>query len=177
MGFLVAALATCKALPMSYNRDLQEATPNLWRSSVPKGWRPPLARASRRRRSSPTPPSERRRSTSKTAHQIVGALAAKGETPKIRDLEGAAERIAGFLPSERGFGEEELKSALDPRENVALRSRIGGPAPAETKRMIADRVERIEENGRVVGEMRGESRRGPRIAAGDEVSLPPVYLG
>ena len=32
IGSLVAALSICKALPMSYNRDLQEVTPHLWRS-------------------------------------------------------------------------------------------------------------------------------------------------
>ena len=31
IGSLVSALTICKALPMSYNRDLQELTPHLWR--------------------------------------------------------------------------------------------------------------------------------------------------
>jgi len=30
LGCLVSALAICKALPQSYNRDLQEVTPHLW---------------------------------------------------------------------------------------------------------------------------------------------------
>ncbi len=32
MGSLMAALTICKGLPLSYNRDLQEVTPHLWRS-------------------------------------------------------------------------------------------------------------------------------------------------
>jgi argininosuccinate lyase len=32
LGSLFAALSICKALPMSYNRDLQEVTPHLWRA-------------------------------------------------------------------------------------------------------------------------------------------------
>ncbi len=32
MGSLMAVLSICKGLPLSYNRDLQEATPHLWRS-------------------------------------------------------------------------------------------------------------------------------------------------
>ena len=32
MGSLMAALSICKGLPLSYNRDLQEVTPHLWRS-------------------------------------------------------------------------------------------------------------------------------------------------
>ena len=80
--------------------------------------------------------------------------AAEGGTPTIRDMDEAAERIAGFRPSEMGFGESDLKAALDPKENVAARSRTGGPAPAETKRMNADRLVKIEENEGLVGEMR-----------------------
>jgi argininosuccinate lyase len=173
-GSLVASLAICKALPMSYNRDLQEATPNLWRGiSLTRG----AVRIMAGSVESAKFRTERLEAASgvgfstateladslvritgmpfRTAHQIVGALAVKSETPTVRDLDDAAERIAGFLPSERGFGEVELKRALDPKENVALRSRTGGPAPAETRRMAADRKRRIEENERLVVEMRG----------------------
>jgi len=177
-GSLVAALAICKALPMSYNRDLQEATPNLWRGiSLTRGAVRIMAGAV----SSAKYKTDRLEAASgagfstateladslvrktgmpfRTAHQIVGALAVRGESPTIGDLDEAAERIAKFRPSERGFGEDELKAALDPKENVALRSRTGGPAPAETRRMAADRLRRIEENGRLVGEMRGRVDR------------------
>jgi len=178
MGSLVAALAIVKALPMSYNRDLQEATPNLWRGiATTRGAVRIMAGAV----SSAEFKTDRLDAAAglgfstateladslvrktkipfRTAHQIVGALAAKGGTPTIRDLDEAAERIAGFLPSERGFGEDELKAALDPKENVALRSTTGGPAPAETRRMAADRLRKIEENERLVGEMRGKVDR------------------
>ncbi len=172
-GALVAALAICKALPMSYNRDLQEATPNLWRGiSLTRG----AVRITAGAVSSARFRTDRLEAASgagfstateladslvrktkipfRTAHQIVGALAAKSERPTIRDLDEAAERIAKFRPSERGFGENELKAALDPKENVALRSKIGGPAPSETRRMAADRKRRIEENERLVAERR-----------------------
>ena len=172
-GSLIAALAICKALPMSYNRDLQEATPNLWRGiSTTRGAVRIMAGAI----SSADFRTDRLEASSgagfstateladslvrnakipfRTAHQIVGALAIKSDLPTVQDLDEAAERIAGFRPSERGFGEEELKAALDPKENVAARSRTGGPAPAETRRMVADRLERIEENGQLVAEMK-----------------------
>jgi argininosuccinate lyase len=173
-GSLVAALAIVKALPMSYNRDLQEATPNLWRGiSTTRGAvriltgavlsarfnKERLEAASGAGFSTATELADslvrKTKIPFRTAHQIVGALAAKGGTPAIEDLDEAAERIAKFRPSERGFGEEELAAALDPRRNVAVRSRIGGPAPEETKRMATDRRRRIEENGRLVEEMRG----------------------
>jgi argininosuccinate lyase len=173
-GSLVAALTINKALPMSYNRDLQEATPNLWRGisttraavrilagavSSAKFNKERLEAASGTGFSMATEIADslvrKTKIPFRTAHQIVGALAAKGETPTIEDLDGAAERIAGFRPSERGFGREELAAALDPRRNVAARSRTGGPAPAETGRMAVDRRRRIEENERLVEEMRG----------------------
>jgi len=177
-GSLVAALAICKALPMSYNRDLQEATPNLWRGisltrgavrimtgavSSAKFKTDRLEAASGAGFSTATELADslvrKTKIPFRTAHQIVGALAAKSERPTIQDLDEAAERIAKFRPSERGFGEIELKRALEPKENVALRSRIGGPAPAETRRMAADRKRRIEENERLVAEMKGKVDR------------------
>ena len=173
-GSLVAALAINKALPMSYNRDLQEATPNLWRGisttraavriltgavSSAKFRTERLEAASGTGFSTATEIADslvrKTKIPFRTAHQIVGALAAKGGTPTIEDLDGAAERIAKFRPSDRGFGREELAAALDPRRNVAARSRTGGPAPAETRRMAADRKRRIEENERLVEEMKG----------------------
>lgn len=172
-GSLIAAFTICKALPMSYNRDLQEATPNLWRGlsttrvavrimagsvGSAKFKTDRLEAASGAGFSTATELADslvrKTKIPFRTAHQIVGALAAEGGTPTIRDLDEAAERIAGLRPSERGFGEKELMAALDPRENVAARSGTGGPAPAETMRMAADRLERIKENERLVGEMR-----------------------
>ncbi|MDD1761664.1 MAG: hypothetical protein LUQ59_05475 [Methanothrix sp.] len=44
---------------------------------------------------------------------------------------------------------------MDPKSNVALRANAGGPAPAETKRMIEDRLSRM-----AVGEERLAERRG-----------------
>jgi len=178
IGSLVAALTICKALPMSYNRDLQEATPNLWRGisltrgavrimagciSSAKFKTDRLEAASGAGFSTATELADSLVRITKipfrTAHQIVGALAVRSESPTIRDLDEAAERIAAFRPSERGFGEEELKTALDPKKNVALRSRIGGPAPSETRRMAADRLKKIEENERLVGEIKGRVDR------------------
>ena len=40
-----------------------------------------------------------------------------------------------------------------------MRSRTGGPAPAETRRMAVDRKKRIEENERLIVEMRGRVDR------------------
>jgi argininosuccinate lyase len=79
----------------------------------------------------------------RTAHRIVGRIAASGKRPNMTDLDKIALEIAGFRPSERGFCEEMLDLALDPRSNVALRSNTGGPAPSVCKLMIKRRSEQI----------------------------------
>jgi argininosuccinate lyase len=71
------------------------------------------------------------------------------------ELDMLSLEIAGFRASERGFSEVDLQRALDPRSNVALRANTGGPAPAETGRMIEERLERI-----AAGEERLDERRG-----------------
>jgi argininosuccinate lyase len=48
-------------------------------------------------------------------------------------LDGAAEEVIG---RPLGLDERLVKSALDPFENVRIRSVVGGPAPDEVRRMI-----------------------------------------
>ncbi len=78
-----------------------------------------------------------------TSHRIVGRIAASGTRPDLAKLDEIAQEIAGFRASEHGFSEADLERALDPRSNVALRANTGGPAPAETERMIRERLVRI----------------------------------
>jgi hypothetical protein len=57
----------------------------------------------------------------RTAHRIVGRIAASGRRPGLAELDEIALEMAGFRASERGFSEADLEGALDPRSNVALR--------------------------------------------------------
>lgn len=75
----------------------------------------------------------------RTAHSIVGRAAASGGRPELSQMDSISLEIAGFAVSEAGFSEEDLRRALDPRGNVALRANTGGPAPEEVGRMIAER--------------------------------------
>ncbi len=174
VGSLMAALITCKALPMSYNRDLQEVTPHLWRgmdwtrstvrildgciatlrfntkrledsSSAGFSTATELADSLVRRTGMPF----------RTAHQIVGRIAATGSRPDMQEIDSVALEIAGFKPSERGFSSEDLETALDPRSNVALRANTGGPASSETCRMIAERLRQLSERESLVAKRRG----------------------
>ncbi|VVB70297.1 Fumarate hydratase class II [uncultured archaeon] len=166
IGSLMAVLTICKALPMSYNRDLQEATPHLWRAM---DWARSTVRildgcicslrfdvqkmeeSSGAGFSTATEVADSLlRITGmrfRTAHSIVGRIAASGNRPGLSELDEASLQIAGFRASERGFSAADLERALDPKSNVALRANIGGPAPAETERMIEDRLEKIAAGG------------------------------
>jgi argininosuccinate lyase len=162
LGSLMAALSICKSLPMSYNRDLQEVTPHLWRGL---DWARSTVRILDGCVSSLKFNLERLETSSgagfstateladslvritgmpfRTAHSIVGRIAAKGSRPNMAELDQIAREMVGYCASEHGFSEQDLERALDPKSNVALRANTGGPAPTETKRMIKDRLERI----------------------------------
>jgi argininosuccinate lyase len=173
LGSLMAALSICKGLPMSYNRDLQEVTPHLWRCL---DWARSTVRILDGCVSSLKFNLERLETSSgagfstateiadslvritgmpfRTAHRIVGRIAASGIRPGLAELDEISREMAGFAASERGFSESDLTRALDPRSNIALRANTGGPAPAETERMVRDRLERI-----AAGEERLAQRR------------------
>jgi argininosuccinate lyase len=173
LGSLMAVLSICKGLPLSYNRDLQEVTPHLWRGL---DWTRSTVRILDGCVSSLKFNLERLETGSgagfstateiadslvritgmpfRTAHSIVGRIAASGRRPNMAELDLIALDMAGFKASERGFSDADLQRALDPRSNVALRANTGGPAPVETQRMIKDRWARI-----AAGEERLAGRR------------------
>ena len=164
IGSLVAALSICKALPMSYNRDLQEVTPHLWRGL---DWTRSTVRLLEGCLCSLHFDLDRLEESSalgfstateladslvritgmpfRTAHSIVGRIAAGKELPTISTLDEISLEIWGSAASERGFSAEDLSRASDPLSNVALRSNPGGPAPVETARMIEARKRMIAE--------------------------------
>lgn len=177
LGGLVSALAICKALPLSYNRDLQEVTPHLWRSvslargavriidgcvsslrfrtkrleeSAGAGFSTATELADSLVRKTGIP--------FRTAHQIVGRIATTNTSPSLEELDAAAEEVAGIRPSVMGYGRDDLARALDPHSNVALRSRPGGPAPAETERMVAWRREEVARRTARAEERREKAR-------------------
>ncbi len=165
IGSLMSAMTICKALPMSYNRDLQEITPHLWRGidwtrstvrildgCVSALWfnEDRLGESSGAGFSTATELADSLVRTTgmpfRTAHKIVGRLASETARPTLEMLDNIALEIAGFRPSEHGFSSDVLEKALDPRSNVALRSVTGGPAPSETERMVREHLELISEH-------------------------------
>ncbi|VVB90410.1 Fumarate hydratase class II [uncultured archaeon] len=155
-GALVSVLTICKALPYSYNRDLQEATPHLWRAadttrssvrmargmvstmkvkkenmkmSTEKGFMTATELADTIVRTTGIP--------FRTAHHIVGAVARSGKIPSLSDLDDISMNLINEKLSAKGLTEKDVKEALDPAANIMKRVVTGGPAPKETKRHAA----------------------------------------
>lgn len=173
IGSLTAALAICKALPMSYNRDLQEVTPNLWRGvgigrssvrimtgcvSTLRFDRDRMRNAAGAGFSTATEIADSLVRTTgipfRTAHQIVGRLAATNQRPSLDELDSAALEVAGIAPSSMGYTAEDLERALDLKANVEARARTGGPAPVETARMLKETLLYLEKAERRLEERR-----------------------
>ncbi len=161
-GALVSVLTICKALPYSYNRDLQEATPHLWRAvdntrhavRMAEG----MVRTMRVKKENLKMASDKGFMTAteladtivrtthipfRTAHHIVGTIAKTGKMPTISDLDELSLKIINEKLSEKGLSERSIKDALDREENVKRRAIIGGPAPKETKRQLKVLVKKL----------------------------------
>lgn len=155
-GSLMSVLTICKALPYSYNRDLQENTPHLWRATdaarcavrMAQG----LVKTMKVKKGSMMSASDKGFMTAteladtivrttgipfRTAHHIVGAIARSRRTPSLAELDELSLNIIHEKLSNRGLSEEDVKEALDPVKNIRKRSIRGGPAPDEIKRQIA----------------------------------------
>jgi len=164
-GSLMSVLAICKALPYSYNRDLQEATPSLWRSVE-------IVRASVRAMSgmhSTLRVNGKRMAQAsglgftaateladtivretgvpfRTAHHIVGVLARKNASPSLKDIDEASIELTGKELGRLGLTGRMVKDALDPEKNVSMRRNTGGPAPVEVHRAVHEAMILLEKD-------------------------------
>ncbi|KAB2941145.1 MAG: argininosuccinate lyase [Candidatus Methanoperedens nitroreducens] len=155
-GALVSVLTICKALPYSYNRDLQEATPHLWRAldtvrASVRMARGMIGTMSVKKNAMITATNTGFMTATeladvivrttgipfRTAHHIVGAIAKTGLTPTLSMLDELSSEIIHEKLSDRGLTEKAIRDALDPVDNVRKRKVMGGPSPLETKRQIA----------------------------------------
>ncbi len=159
LGNLAGALALMKALPQSYNLDLQELTPLLW-GSVDDVKNSAEVMAKLVRALEPKREIMRKRAEEsfavateladalvrkaglafRDAHAIVGRMVAQaakeGRTAgqlNIEDLLTASNEIIG---KDIGMTSEELKEALDLDKCVAAKSLPGGPAPNAVKEQL-----------------------------------------
>lgn len=157
-GNLLAVLSICKALPLSYNRDLQEVTPqlltalNIARASTRicagaiEKMQVNIERMREMAASSFTTATELADTITRvcslsfrTAHQITGIVAREKGEITLEKLDEAAVKVIGRKLSAIGLTEALLKKALDIKWNVEVRKTIGGPSPKEVMRMISIR--------------------------------------
>ncbi|MCQ1536941.1 argininosuccinate lyase [Methanosarcina sp. KYL-1] len=164
-GALMSLLTICKGLPLSYNRDLQEATPNIWRSAetvrasvrVMEG----MARTMKVHPDVLAAQSVTGFTTAteladtfvretgipfRTAHQLVGVLARDSEKPTLEKIDSIAEVVLGESLSDRGLTEKMVREALNPVSNIERRKVPGGPAPEEMQRYLGKRQADLELN-------------------------------
>lgn len=160
-GNLVTALTILKAIPNTYNRDLQEITPHLWDSvytsldtiEMIDGMLLTLKVNKDRMKEL----SEKNYSTAteladtlvrecnipfRRAHGIVGEVVRES----IEKNKNMVDVIEGILKKYNLTLEREaIRRALDPMENVKMRRIIGGPAPEEVIRAIESYNNRIKD--------------------------------
>ncbi|MGP8337939.1 MAG: argininosuccinate lyase [Methanosarcinaceae archaeon] len=155
IGSLMSLLSICKSLPLSYNRDLQEATPNIWRSiettraavrimagmvGTVKVNSDVMARQSVTGFTTATELADTLvRVTGvpfRTAHRIVGVLACGNGKPTSGEIDAVAHSVIGESLSGRGLTEAMIHEALDPMSNINKRTVTGGPAPDEVRESL-----------------------------------------
>ncbi|PSP73088.1 argininosuccinate lyase [Halobacteriales archaeon QS_3_64_16] len=169
---------TLKGLPRAYNRDLQEATPHVWRTvdtvteatDVTAGaiataeWNgPALADAAAEGFSTATGVADLLASQGvpfRTAHEVVASAAERlgsGELAYREAQRAAIEAAAEDLlddPLESYVSREALAAVLDPEESVASRDSTGGPAPQAAHEALEDAQEALADDGEALTERR-----------------------
>ena len=162
VGALMSLITICKGLPLSYNRDLQEATPHIIQSvhvagasvrmmagmmstlSVHEdvlkeksvaGFTTATELADTMVRDAGIP--------FRTAHQIVGTLSRSDKMPTLEDIDRVSADVLGYKLSEKGLTEAAVSGALDPMSNVERRLVVGGPAPIQMHDDLADKKRRL----------------------------------
>jgi argininosuccinate lyase len=154
-GAYISALVITKGLPMSYNRDLQELTPHLWRgardATTSLQLLPGILSGARFDTGRMKAEAGKGQSTAtdvadllvreygmpfRTAHNIVGRAVKKGSI-EIKTLDEAAKEITGKTLSERGLTRMQVTTALSVESSVTSRDHPGGPSPSATAEAIA----------------------------------------
>lgn len=176
-GELAAAITITKGLPMSYNRDLQELTPHLWRGVEAVRQSIPLLAGMIGTATFNTDrmAAEAGRGFStateladvlvreyglpfRTAHRIVGRAVRHGSLD-LATLEGAAREAAGLSVVDLGMTQERIDAVLDPRHAVAVRKIVGGPAPAAVAVQLAEQKELLARDAAWAEETEGALSR------------------
>ncbi len=156
-GALNGALMIVKGLPMSYNRDLQEATPHLWRGleasrrtvrlltgmiSTATFRKDRMEAEAGQGYSTATDLADmlvrEYRLPFRTAHNIVGRAVREGRLD-LDTLEKAARSVASRSLVEAGLTADQVERALAPRSAILARDVVGGPSPPAIRAALKER--------------------------------------
>lgn len=158
IGELTTALTLIKALPMSYNRDLQELNPHLWNAfyitdsslqllteiiSTAEFDEAAMKKSAKIGNTGATEIADylvREYSIPfRTAHNIVGRAVKLGSVD-IDTLEKAALELEGISLKEKGLEQSKIDKLMNPKEIVKQKKTLGSPNPKLMKKavLIAD---------------------------------------
>ncbi|MDD1695884.1 MAG: argininosuccinate lyase [Methanoregula sp.] len=156
-GAFSGAVLTVKGLPMSYNRDLQELTPHIWRGmrDAKESLRLLIDMLSSASFDTDRMGEEAGKGFStateladtlvrsygiafRTAHTIVGRAVQKGNLSLSILEESAQETGSGISLISKGLTQQNIDDALDVKNSLALRRAPGGPAPFATRIAIQE---------------------------------------
>lgn len=159
IGELMTIMTILKALPYSYNKDLQEITPHLWDSvdtakailSIMRGMLLTITvnkeRAAELTKSNFATATEladilvrEKNMPFRTAHKIVGRMVTEALENKVsidnidsKFLDNVASEVTG---KSLDLDDELIKKALDPYENIKARKATGGSSPKTVEKAI-----------------------------------------
>ncbi len=170
-GAYTGALMTVKGLPMSYNRDLQELTPNIWRGM--RDAKESLRMLSDMLSSATFDTARMREEAGKnfstateladtlvrsyglsfrTAHNIVGRAVQKGYL-NLETLDSAAKELNVDISfAKKGLTQDRINAVLDVDYSIALRKAPGGPAPLAVKIAIEERKKQLDADSALLDE-------------------------
>ena len=166
-GDLMSCLSIIKALPLTYNRDLQQLTPNAWRAidnvkeilvilrkvlEKAKFNEDKMAKATYESFVTATDLADmlvrEKGIPFRTAHTIVGALILEAMEKEL-GLDQIDSKLLDMI-SVRVYGKplavdnDKIKDALDPRKSVERRKVVGGPSPEIVEKALKRREEVLE---------------------------------
>ncbi|MDR2855481.1 MAG: argininosuccinate lyase [Methanomicrobiales archaeon] len=164
LGAFTSAITIMKALPLTYNRDLQDLNPHLFSGTkhIARDLRllAGMLQTAKFQKERMHAQAGEGYSTAtgladylvcvydipfREAHNIIGR-AVRADSLQLQTLDLAAQEITGHTLSEKGLTKEEIDRVLDPAYSVSSRSNFGGPAPSAVKQALKHRKEIVKQH-------------------------------
>ena len=180
LGSLMAVCAIMKAMPYSYNLDLQETTVHLWRAmddavssvrilsgtlATMEFKAENLAKSTKEDYSTATALAnylvEKKGISFRQSHAIVGQLvriSVNGRAPFEATVVEQMPRISAKVARRVGMNREELRSILDPARSLASITTPGGSNPSMIPNELENRGQRTRSNKMRVSKLAASQR-------------------